>query len=302
MRAITAWARQAANCLRVGPRRYGAGMELATVKSTGDVYGAKEFSALDVAIREQLRRDLACTSCGADAYYVRPSRNGRPACFGARPHNEPCDVASQSTDSIGVESLTAVEERASNRDGFALQAADEQPIKHTTTDRRVVDQKSGRTYTEASDTGAGSTAGLKLNRLLRLLVSKPGFAESATSLSLSDGTQTTIRDYCVPMRRVDLSYRWRERVYWGTIRYANADDDGAWLNTGTRAEPTIRIKAEHLEPLLNFWELDDADDLSGAAFAFWGKLRPGKKTPDKLFLFASSLATFVTIPEEHLGS
>ena len=45
------------------------------------------------------------------------------------------------------------------------------------------------------------------------------------------------------MSRVDLEYRDRERVYWGMIRYAMAVDDGAWLNTGSNTEPSIRISS-----------------------------------------------------------
>lgn len=209
-------------------------------------------------------------------------------------------MASQTTEHVAAESLTVVEERAARSDGFALRGADETPIKHAALDDpAATTHQPGRSYSGDAG-GGGSLPGLKLNRLLRLLVSKPGFSESFTSLSLANGTSATIREYCVPMSRVDLSFRWRERVYWGTIRYAKAADGGAWLNTGSRTEPSIRIENELLGRILDYWELDGVEDLAGAAFAFWGKARPGRKTPDKLFLFVSSLTTFVTIPDDRI--
>lgn len=276
-------------------------METALVKSTRQIFEAREFLELEDATREELRRDLACAACGADAYYVRPSRNGRPACFGARPHNEPCDVASQTTEKVTVESLTAGEQRAARTDGFTLRGADARPILHTVLDDPPVDSnKPGRTYTEGGGGARGSRPGLKLNRLLRLLVVKPDVADAPTPLQLANGTQTTFREYIVPMGRVDRTHRDRERVYWGTIRYAKATEDGAWLNTGSRSEPTIRISNAALSQVLDFWELDEAEDLSGAAFAFWGRLRLGKRTPRKWFLFADSLVTFAVIPEQRI--
>lgn len=276
-------------------------MELARVRSWNRSYLAKEFSELDDARREELRRDLVCADCGADAYYVRPSRNGRPACFGARPHNEPCDLASQATDRSTVETLTVEEERAAKKDGFTLRGADVSAIGHSALDTPPVDSdRPGRSYTGRERTARGSYPGLKLNRLLRLLVTVPSFADGSARLQLVSGTRTTVREFCVHMSRVNLEYRDRERVYWGVIRYAKAVGDGAWLNTGSRTEPSIRISNELLGRLLDHWNLDSVEDLAGAAFALWGKVRRSRNAPDKLFLFVDSLTTFVVIPAERI--
>ncbi|MFJ6533878.1 hypothetical protein [Microbacterium sp. NPDC091662] len=276
-------------------------MELATVRRTNESYLAGAFAELDEALREELRRDLICTDCGADAYYVRPSRNGRPACFGARPHNESCDLASQTTESSTVDALTTEEERAAKKHGFTLRGADASAIGHTALDAPPVDSdRPGRSYTERDGAARGSYPGLKLNRLLRLLITVSSFGEERAALHLANGTRTTVPDYCAHMSRVDLEYRDRERVYWGTIRYAKAVDDGAWLNTGSKTEPSIHISNEMLGRLLDHWQLDSVEDLAGAAFALWGKIRRGRKAPDKLFLFVESLTTFVIIPEERI--
>ncbi|MFV0372715.1 hypothetical protein, partial [Microbacterium sp.] len=214
-------------------------MEIAEVTTTGTVYDAHEFRDLAESERAELRDHLICVSCRADAYYIRPSRNGRPACFGARPHNEPCEQASQSTDRLTVEDLSESEQRAARSGGFRLQAADGTPVPHNQKDdpptRR---QRGGHAYTQGDGSRSGSLPGLKLDRLLRLIVSKPGFAESASPLHLDSGTITSVREYCVPIGAVDVSFRGRERIYWGTVRFPVVDDDGAWLNTGSRAEPS----------------------------------------------------------------
>lgn len=161
--------------------------------------------------------------------------------------------------------------------------------------------KSGKSYTAGDGRAGGSYPGLKLNRLLRLLGSKPGFAESHTPVHLEDGTTSTIRRMCVRVDTAGEEHRDRERIYWGTIRYSVLDEDGgAWLNTGSRHEPTIRIGQEQLQALLQRWELESVEDLDGAAFASWSRLRRSKRDPQKYFLFVSSLATFVVIPEDRV--
>lgn len=276
-------------------------MALATVRSMNEPYLAGAFAELDEALREELRRDLICSVCGADAYHVRPPRNGRPACFGARPHAESCDVASQTTDTSTVETLTTEEERATKKDGFTLRGADASAIGHTALDAPPVgSDRPGRSYTGREGAARGSYPGLKLIRLLRLLVTVPSFAEESAALHLASGTRTTVREYCVPMSRVDLERRDRERVYWGAIRYAKAVYDGAWLNTGSKTEPSVHIGNELLGRLLDHWKLDSVEDLAGAAFGLWGKIRRDRKAPDKLFLFVESLTSFVIIPEERI--
>ena len=65
-------------------------MEEAKSRTTGSVWDAEEFAALSLAERDAIRETLTCTACGADAYFIREARNGRRACFGARPHRDDC--------------------------------------------------------------------------------------------------------------------------------------------------------------------------------------------------------------------
>lgn len=68
-------------------------MDQARIGTDGPTYTAEQFEALAGAERGQLKPDLTCPECQADAYFVRRAVNGRPAYFGARPHIGDCELA-----------------------------------------------------------------------------------------------------------------------------------------------------------------------------------------------------------------
>lgn len=126
---------------------------------------------------------------------------------------------------------------------------------------------------------------MNLNRLLRRLIRTPGFATSAAPLTLPDGTQTTVRDWCVHTTTGDTTFLDLRRIFWGTIRHAEIDEEGgAWLNMGRRDQPTVRLKSELLESVLAGAQIRDVTDLQGAMFAYYGPLRRSGKSK-RLFFF-----------------
>ncbi|MCU1425731.1 MAG: hypothetical protein JWM51_2022 [Microbacteriaceae bacterium] len=47
---------------------------------------AEKYEEFTPALRRTYAESLACTGCGQPACFIRRARNGRAACFGARPH------------------------------------------------------------------------------------------------------------------------------------------------------------------------------------------------------------------------
>ncbi len=78
-----------------------------SILSTVDArtYSAAQYAALPREERDRLADGLLCPSCRADAFFIRQARNGRAACFGARPHIAGCELVAQSTEDRGTRAL-----------------------------------------------------------------------------------------------------------------------------------------------------------------------------------------------------
>lgn len=251
-------------------------MEEAKSRSTGVVWDAEELAGLSSGERDSLRDTLVCTGCGADAYFIREARNGRRACFGARPHREDCELASFVTDDGGGAPLDEVDELINAGDIFRIDPNRGRAIRHVRHDPSASPSTDGSAvrYTRR---GRGNVrqSSMGLGRLLRQLVLREAFRRSQTLLIMSDDTRQTVRSGCVHLAEIEDKHKNRLRVYWGTIRFPRPKEDGgAWLNTG-RGSPTIVIEEDELATLLERSGLEELEDLSGSFFAIMGKLRHG---------------------------
>ncbi len=249
-------------------------MEEAKSRTTGVVWDAEEFAALSSGERDSLRETLVCTACGADAYFIREARNGRRACFGARPHREDCELASFVTDDGGGAPLDEVDELSNAGDIFRIDPNRGRNIRHVRHDP-FAPASTGGSAVRYTRRGRGNVrqSSMGLGRLLRQLVLREPFRRSQTLLIMSDDSRQTVRSGCVHLSEIEEKHRNRLRVYWGTIRFPRAKDDGgAWLNTGW-GSPTIVINAEELATVLERSGLEELDDLSGSFFAIMGRLR-----------------------------
>ena len=270
-------------------------MDEARLGSSGALIAADRFASLPPGVQSSYRAILLCPACGADAYYIREARNGRRACFGARPHETDCELASMPTGGGGSAALDETDERINAGDVFNLEPIRRGVIRHVTHDP----QGAPGTGTAVRYTQRGQRrvriSSIGIERLLRQLVTRPGFASSRTMLNLPNDTRGTVKTVCREVREVQANEVGRRRIYWGTIRFPQlADDGGAWLNTGSRLTPTVKIDREALETILAEKRMDDLDDLSGSYFAFWGPLRQGPS--GKLMIFADDERWFAVRP------
>lgn len=252
-------------------------MEEAKSRTNGAVWDAEEFAALSSGERNALRETLICTGCGADAYFIREARNGRRACFGARPHREVCELASFVTDDGGGAPLDEVDELINAGDIFRIDPNRGRAIRHVRHDPTAPTSPGGSAvrYTRRGQ-GIVRQSSMGLGRLLRQLVMREPFRRSQTLLIMSDDTRQTVKSGCVHISEIEDKHRNRLRVYWGTIRFPRPKEDGgAWLNTGI-GSPSIVIEEDELATLLERSGIKELEDLSGSFFAIMGKLRRGQ--------------------------
>ena len=265
-------------------------MFAALCTSNGEVFSASQFSELSVGQRGILRETLVCTACHADAYFIREARNGRSACFGARPHVEGCELASLGTEDGGSGSLEEADEITA-ADALRLEPERSRGVLHV---RHVPggELHSGTARRHTRPTRGGTRiAGISMSRLLRRLLREPEFRESRTKIIINDNSRAVVKDYCVHVADADETHVRKKRLYWGTFRFPRpADGGGAWLNTG-RDSPTVFANEELLEEILASRGIDDLEDLTGASFLLLDTLRLSSHS-DRAFLFPKSLDWF----------
>ena len=271
----------------------------AMVGSLGKAVAADVYETYSAPERSSYADSLTCTGCAQPAYFIRRARNGRAACFGARPHLDGCEMASMSSEDGGSASLPVDEPRLTSKDEFVLRPIDARGVRHVVHDpRRSETDGTARRYT-GRGIGGESRPSMGLSVLLRRLVREPEFRESKAKLVLPDDTRGTIRKYCVEVIDADLRLANRRRLYWGTIRYANDDGSGGvWLNLGRRGAPALHLKAEVVAELLDRHQIEEIEELQGAAFMGYLYLKKARAS-DRMFLFPEDLEWFaLRLPDE----
>ncbi|WP_435740127.1 hypothetical protein [Clavibacter nebraskensis] len=258
-------------------------MDEARIGAGGRTYSAEAYEALGGAERQRLRPELVCPECEADAYFVRHAINGRPAYFGARPHGVDCSLAT-----TGGEAVAGRLHHADATDavdgGLILRPMNADAPRHVTEDADgEVGHRQGHRHGGRPVPGL-TRRGMNLNRLLRRLIQSPEFATGAAALTLPDGTHTTVREWCVLTTTGDTTFLDRQRIFWGTIRYAHTYAGGVWLNLGRGDQPTIRLRSDLLASVMASAHINDVADLQGAAFAYYGHLRRSRNN-DRLYFF-----------------
>jgi hypothetical protein len=271
----------------------------AWVGALGRAVPADEYAGYAAAARRSYAESVECTGCARPAYFIRQARNGRAACFGARPHVDGCPMATtlpgdpDGTPPIPDDPpLTAGAELVLRPAEPAPDEAEAEP------DPDAPARPGGRKHARAAAAGQAA-ASIGMGVLLRRLLHDPTLRESGATLVLPDGARGTVGRYCVEAVRADLRFRDERRLYWGTIRYPNEDGDGgAWLSLGRKGSAVIRLDPETAAALLARHDLDDMEELQGAGFLIYAPLRKAR-TSDRLILFVDDLDWFaLRLPDD----
>jgi len=250
-------------------------MYIAKCTEDGVSYAAVDFSRLPHDEIARKRRFLVCLGCGGPAYFMKASKSGRSACFGARPHAEGCDEAAPKYET--------------DPDG----RGEDQEQLHNPAERIVVDLRFGT----GTNPGVKEDADLhpnhgrrgrfqpggarpnaethrRLSSLLRHLMEIEGFSQSKQTLDIDGYGEFIAKDFFVPLLDASEEHSGLFRGYWGMLTDAQLDsDDTLWLNSRGRYNISFCIDPQSAAELFNRYGIQDEEELAGAYILAMGKVR-----------------------------
>lgn len=260
-------------------------MDTAICTEDGHTYTAVEFSRLEPLQLERKRRQLICEECRYPAFFRKPSRSGRGACFGARPHGENCDQAAVDNE-VRVPGAGDDQDEvfnAGDRIVVELAFGGQDGDVHLDGDERGPRRPRGGRYVGDGGPRVGQMH-RRLSTLLRLLVTAPNFRYSEQLIAVANQPELPASDFFVHLSEVTGQYAGQFRGYWGQLTDAGEGADGVlWLNSGVRADASFLLPQQFRRQVMQRFRLDEEEDFSGMYILVLGTLRVsrnGKKICD----------------------
>lgn len=258
-------------------------MKIALCTTDQTEYEASTFAAKDVGWIDENRPHLQCIVCASPAYFRKESKSGQAACFGARPHLDGCQLATESNEES--ERAAAIETFIKTNPGkhFVLRLGHPRPAMPKTPVAGIPVRGSGKTAGAFVKWGkrqeSSSTVGAK-ECLINLVVSDI-YAKSTQTIALTKNSpDIAIKDFFVPFRGATTEFSDTMRGYWGSLTATHENDDGsAWLNTGRPWHMSVLLSRDVKEELLQVYQVHDIVDLAGCYALVIGRLtqsRSGK--------------------------
>lgn len=249
-------------------------MDVARCTLDNITYSSEQFAQLAPVEISQKRRFLVCPECGGPAFFRKQTRNGRAACFGARPHQPNCGLAALD------------ETRVIDGHGEVVDVIDNPG------ERIVVDLNFGAQLHVHAEPNVGpgnarARAGVhaggnsqnsarmhrRLSSLLRTLIESPHFRTSAQILEIL-GREIPVRDFFVPLLNIGAQHRNSMKGFWGMLSDVGAGQPGTvWLNSGGRDDISFCIDEQSFAAVCNRFHITDIEEFSGAYILVIGEAR-----------------------------
>ena len=249
-------------------------LDTATCTLDNHSYTAVDFSRLPPIDLERKRRQLICDDCGFVAFFRKPSRSGRGACFGARPHAVGCAAAAADNEIPVPGGGDDQDEIYNPGDRIVVELAfggQEQPP-HVDGDPRGPRRPRGGQYVGDGGPRYGQMH-RRLSTLLRLLVTAPNFRFSQQVIAVEGQPELPANQFFVQLGDVTPQYATQFRGYWGQLSDAKYDSEGAlWLNSGGRGEMSFCLQPQHVKTVMERFRLDDEEELAGTDILVLGTL------------------------------
>lgn len=245
-------------------------MDIVKCTIDGKNYTTWEFSQLPPAKLEKYRRHIICLECEANAYYRKASSDGKPACFGARPHNTGCYEASSNLTNDERDDVEDVNKIVTSEDTIKVNFDLTIPTDDTDSNNKDIGTNYSGNFGKPSkrhtiDPEKHRVASRGLKTLLNYLIHSPGFATSETTIKTSSKFTWKAKNLFVNFE--DATESKRPHMYWGMI--SDADDEINWLNTGGKESVSIPISGIS-ETLISAFDIQTAEDLAGAYAIVFG--------------------------------
>lgn len=276
-------------------------MEVARCLADGKTYHIDEFLQLHPQQIERYRKELICPECLAEAYFRSPSAKGQYACFGARPHEPDCSMATTSSGTVPPECVEDVEIIQNSGDSIVLDLdygahSDElNPFPSRGIAPRRQDQGTRHVGPEVRRT---TRLIRRLRPLLKNLIFSKAFRESPKLIEVPLREPRPVKDFFIPFNKIEERFCGRFRGYWGMVSSAeDSRDGGIWLNSGARWQFSILINPEIADDFLRRFRIDSLEDLAGCHVVVLGELRQSPQT-GKLLVFADEL-DFISVYDDH---
>jgi hypothetical protein len=250
-------------------------MDTATCTEDAHTYTAVEFSRLAPSDLERKRRQLICEGCGNPAFFRKGSTSGRGPCFGARPHDDDCELAATDNE-IRLPGVGDDQDELFNpgdRIIVDLAYGPQNTDVHLDQERGLRRARGGQFVGEG---GGPRVAQMhrRLSSLLRMLVTAPNFRYSDQLIAVANQPEIPARDFFVNFSDVTSQYAGQFKGFWGQLTDARPGaDDSLWLNSGGKSDVSFCLPAEHLRAVMDRFDLEEAEDFSGAYMLVFGTLR-----------------------------
>ena len=249
-------------------------MDDATCNEDGHNYNAIEFSRFPPLELERKRRQLICTECRNPAFFRKESRDGRGACFGARPHGEGCSRAVEDRD-IRLPGVGDGQEELINLNNRIVVDLDfgaaEPPVHFEPVTGAPRRPRAGAHF--GGDGQGAANMHRRLRPLLRLLVDTPNFRYADAVIALENQPEMPARDFFVHFGDVDARYNGMFRGFWGQLTDAGVGvNGGLWLNSGGRGDISIGLPADFQDDVLNRFNIGDKEELAGSYILVLGTM------------------------------
>lgn len=249
-------------------------MRTALCTLDGVIYRSADFAQIENF--DNKKNHLICPECRMHAFYRRPSRNGRDACFVARPHAEGCTHARpEHEETVGVQGnrVTAIHTTVGRiivnlNYGTPEAAVDDQPIGGNT-ETAVIGGTNGQGNAERETTTR------RLSRLLRLLIESEEFRRSPQIIEIPERGEFTVGDFFVRFPDVTENHIDTFHGFWGTIQNARRGTRGTlWFNSGEiNADVSALLDRNFIRTVYENFNIENDGDLAGAEILVLGTLR-----------------------------
>ncbi len=270
------------------------------IKCTDDntTYNIWEFIKLSTEAISHKRRHLICPSCGAKAYYRKRSTDGKPACFGARPHNAECDAATsamtldEQNDLEDVNKVIIANDAIRVNFDLTISAAKKENEEEDGEHAINVSSGSTKEYTREPSVQGIASRGLKT--LLNYMIRTPDFQNSDTKIYLDPNfPPRQAKDLFIKLDNAEPTIR--PHFFWGMI--SHADKSLNWLNTSGKEGVSIPI-AKIKQTVIEMSHTNDSEDFAGAHVMVFGWCK--KSESGKLYIdvaYKKPCNIFIKLPK-----
>lgn len=249
-------------------------MNTARCTLNGQVYNAVDFNQGEDFHTH--RHHLVCTACGFPAHYRRQGRDGRDACFVARPHADGCRLATP------------------EYEGAQAVAGNVEDEIFTTGQRIIVNFNIGTTTvtTAAPPTGGAADRGgqrgrnnggttprdvtsRKMSKLLRTLIDSEEFRRSPQIIEIPGQGNYVAADLFVNFSDVTDEHLETYHGYWGQITDAKVGyySRTLWFNPGGEDDMSVLLDERYIGEVFQLFNIVAPSQIAGAHLLVFGKLK-----------------------------